>query len=193
MKEIWKDVVGYEGLYQVSSMGKVKSCAHIVNCRGNSFRTQPAKLLSQQTNKKKNFYYFVRLYKNGRPKPFFVHRLVADAFIPNNNNLTQVNHKDGNKKNNNVSNLEWCTPSENSKHAFKIGLNIPTISHYRGVRVYRLKDKSFVGEYQSQHEAAKALKLNAGHICSVLRGRAKHTSGYYFEYSGKEKLQNRTY
>lgn len=192
MEEIWKDVVGYEGLYQVSNLGKVKSYSRVVRCKG-GFRTQPSKFLSPQTNKKKNFYNFVRLYKNGISKPFFVHRLVANAFIPNPQNLPQVNHKDGDKRNNIVKNLEWCSASENMRHAFANGFATPTISHYKGVKAFRLTDNSFVGEFKSQHEAAKVLKLNVAHICSVLQGRYKQTGGYYFEYNNKEKLQNRNY
>lgn len=192
MEEIWKDVVGYEGYYQVSNLGRVKSISHRVRCRG-GFRTLPTKLMSPQTNNKKNFYYFVRLHKNGVAKPYFVHRLVAAAFIDNPNNLPQVNHKDGNKRNNNVNNLEWCSASENMHHAFNVGLITANITHYRGVKAYRVKDNSFVGEYKSQHEAAKILGLNVAHICSVLHNRCEHTKGYYFRYSGKEKQQDRTY
>ena len=192
MEEIWKDVVGYEGLYQVSNLGRVKSIAHKVRCRG-GFRTLPTKLMSPQTDKKKNFYYFVRLHKNGVAKSYFVHRLVAVAFIDNPNNLPQINHKDGNKRNNNVNNIEWCTASENSHHAFTTGLSTPTISHYRGVQAFRFSDNSFVGEYKSQHEAAKILGLNVAHICSNLHGRCEHIKGYYFKYNGIEKKQKRIY
>lgn len=192
MEEIWRDVKGYEGLYQVSNLGKVKSYSRVVRCKG-GFRTQPSKILSPQTDKKKKFYNFVRLYKNGISKLFFVHRLVAIAFIQNTKNLPQVNHKDGNKLNNNAENLEWCTASENLKHAFVIGLSTPVTSHYRGVKAFRLSDGFFVGEYKSQHEAANILGLNVSHVCSVLKGRSKQTGGYYFEYNGKDKCQNRIY
>ena len=192
MEEIWKDVVGYKGLYQVSNLGKVKSYSRVVRCKG-GFRTQPSKVLSPQTDKRKNFYNFVRLYKNGISKPFFVHRLVANAFIPNPQNIPQVNHKDGNKLNNNVDNLEWCSTRENCLHAFRLGLNTPQITHYRGVKAFRCDNNSFVGEFDSIHSAAKKLGLNVAHVCSVLHGRYKHTGGYYFEYNNKEKLQNRNY
>lgn len=191
-QEIWKDIEGYEGLYQVSNLGRVKSCQKVVRSKG-GFRRLQSKILSPQTNKKRNFYFFVRLQKNGKAKPFFVHRLVACAFIQNPKNLPQVNHKDGNKRNNLVENLEWCTASGNIQHAYSNGLITTQITHYRGVLAYRLNDKTFVGEYKSLHEAAKMLGLNVGHICSVLHGRCEHTQGYYFKYSGKEKQQNRTY
>ena len=187
--EIWKDVVGYEGLYQVSNQGRVKSYAHLVKCR-NGHRTQPSKVL---TNCFDGNYYHVTLFKNNKRKVALVHRLVADAFISNPLNKETVNHIDGNKKNNFVGNLEWATNSENTQHAFKTGLSTAQITHFRGVIAFKYPDGSFVGEYKSQHEAAKVLGLNVGHICSVLRGRAKQTMGYYFEYSNKEKLQNRIY
>lgn len=187
--EIWKDVAGYEGLYQVSNLGRVKSYAHLVKCRG-GYRTQPSKIL---TNCYDGNYFHVTLFYKGKRNIFFVHRLVAEAFIPNPQNKATINHIDGNKLNNNVCNLEWATYSENGKHAFKMGLNIAQTTHYRGVRAYKYLDGSFVGEYESLHDAANKLGLNVAHICSVLKGRYKHTGGYTFEYNNNEKLQNRIY
>ena len=114
--EIWKDIEGYEGLYQVSNLGRVKS---IYGWCGNRF-VKRTKILKLKINNKG--YTKVYLYKNKKSKMFFVHRLVAMAFVPNPNNLPQVNHKDGNKLNNSIGNLEWCTCSENIKHAYKTGL-----------------------------------------------------------------------
>lgn len=190
MEEVWKDVVGYEGLYQVSNLGRVKSCAHLVPTTNGFTRMSPSKI---RINCFDGNYYHVILYKNRKRKICLIHRLVAEAFIPNPCSLPQVNHKDGNKLNNYVDNLEWCTAQENLLHAFKTGLATPTISHYRGVLAFRLSDGSFVGEYKSQHEAARELGLNVAHICSVLKGRVEHTCGYYFKYNGKEKCQDRIY
>ena len=190
MEEIWKDVVGYEGLYQVSNHGRVKSLEHFVPSIGGAIRKSPSKIL---TNCFDNNYYHVTLYKGGRKKIFLVHRLVAEAFIPNPNNLPQVNHKDGNKLNNNATNLEWCSAQDNILHAFATGLNTPHTTHYRGVKAFLFDSGVFVGEYTSQHEAADILGLNVSHICSVLQGRYKQTGGYYFEYNGKEKQQIRKY
>lgn len=189
-QEIWKDIKGYESLYQVSNLGRVRSKEHLVPSSYGSTRMSPSKI---RTNCFDGNYYHVILFKNGKRKVCLVHRLVAESFIPNQYNLPQVNHKDGNKLNNNVDNLEWCTAQENQLHAFAIGLKTPNITHYRGVLVFRLSDGSFVGEYKSQHEAARELGLNVAHVCSVLKGRVKHTRGYYFKYNGKEKCQNRTY
>ena len=101
MKEIWKDIKGYEGLYQISNFGNIKS-----------LRTN--KLVKAFKNTKG--YCQVSLWNNNVKKMFVVHRLVAQEFIPNPNNLLQVNHKDEDKKNNNVDNLEWCSVKYNCNY-----------------------------------------------------------------------------
>lgn len=98
MSEIWKDVVGYEGLYQVSGLGNVRSL--------NYNKTGEARNLKQFTNNKD--YLLVTLSKNNRAIQCLVHRLVAEAFIPNPDGLEQINHKDRNRQNNTADNLEWC-------------------------------------------------------------------------------------
>ena len=113
--EIWKDCVGYEGRYQVSNLGNVRS---IANNKG----TYQERLLSQRQTKTSDYLYVVFTVKDVS-KQHSVHRLVAKAFIANPSNKATVNHIDGNKLNNNVCNLEWNTYSENLKHAFANGLN----------------------------------------------------------------------
>lgn len=116
LKEIWKDIKGYEGLYQISNLGNVKALTRKYNWRGTIRKTTEKILLPQLTWNG----YFRVIFKNN--KKYRVHRLVAEAFILNPLNLSQVNHIDGNKQNNCVDNLEWCTRSENIKHAYKKGL-----------------------------------------------------------------------
>ena len=109
--EIWKDVVGYEGIYQVSNCGRVKSLAR--NYRHNE---RVLKL-----NIKTNGYLQAHLCRDGKTKWFHVHRLVADAFIPKIDGCTIINHKDNDRQNNNVENLEWTTQKDNIQHAMKQG------------------------------------------------------------------------
>lgn len=114
MEEIWKPIKGYEGLYEVSNLGRVKS---LPKRAGFSVRKEFIKSIFSD----KEGYLKVDLC-NGRGKQMYVHRLVADAFIPNCDNKPMVNHIDGNKQNNSVENLEWCTCQENTIHAFNLGL-----------------------------------------------------------------------
>lgn len=115
MEEIWKDIHEYEGLYQVSNTGKVKSVSHYTrNNRNGGLRMTVGKILSQY--KMPNGYRQVQLSKNERREKKYVHRLVAENFIQNVNNLSDVNHIDGNKDNNSISNLEWCSHKDNQKH-----------------------------------------------------------------------------
>jgi hypothetical protein len=117
MEEIWKDIQGYEGLYQVSNLGRVKSMEMML-FRGKGYYKKPIKI--RKLTHGKNGYYSVVLMTKKR---FYVHRLVAKAFLQNENNYPCINHIDGNKLNNVVTNLEWANYSQNSKHAIKNGLS----------------------------------------------------------------------
>ena len=118
--ELWKDIKGYEGLYKVSSLGRVKRLNRIVTEHTGNIRHLKEKIL--KGGKYPNGYKFICLRKNNENKNVMIHRLVAQSFISNSNNKLCVNHIDGNKSNNSVENLEWCTHSENLKHAVNIGL-----------------------------------------------------------------------
>lgn len=120
MKEVWKDVVGYEGIYRVSSLGRVRSLDHFVKHSNGRDRIQKGRFLKRQFSLKG--YFFVSLSRSKKRFHTGVHRLVAMAFIKNPNNKSQVNHIDGNKINNRPSNLEWCTNQENSIHAHRNNL-----------------------------------------------------------------------
>ena len=117
--KIWKDIPDYEGLYQVSNFGEVKSLPKIRNVFSSNYIAKE-RILKPALND--SGYKIVVLTKNKKSKSLRVHRLVALAFIPNLENKPQVNHKDGNKLNNHIDNLEWCTNSENEIHAYKLGL-----------------------------------------------------------------------
>lgn len=124
MNEIWKDIKGYEGYYQVSNFGRVKSLARVVIGKNNRKYDIKEKIVKSRIHQ--NGYLFVHLCKNGKKKHLSIHRLLAQAFIPNLENKPEVNHKDGNKENNRVENLEWATSKENVHHAFRTGLKIMT-------------------------------------------------------------------
>lgn len=118
MNEIWKDIRGFEGWYQVSSLGRVRSLDRFISHYRGGKRLYKGSLVKSQD---KRGYNQVRLKKDGKSYYFQVHRLVAIEFIDDTKQNLQVNHIDGNKKNNNLDNLEWVTPSENIQHALKIG------------------------------------------------------------------------
>ena len=115
MKEIWKDIQGYEGLYQVSSLGRVKSLEKKITTYGTRSYTVKERILASGGKR----YPHVKLYKDGKAKYPNIHRLVALAFIENANPNLFVNHINGIKNDNNVNNLEWVTPSENQIHSYR--------------------------------------------------------------------------
>lgn len=114
MIEIWKDIEGYEGLYEVSSYGRVRSLQRTRKGSYGSIRIVYEKILNHKIDK--DGYHTVSLSKEGKMKYIRVHRLVAQAFIPNPDNLPQVNHRDEDKSNNCVENLEWCDAKYNSNY-----------------------------------------------------------------------------
>ena len=131
MQEIWKDIKGYEGLYQVSNLGRIKSLSKFVNNNPKSSKFgYYTKERILKTSKSNNGYLIVHLFKNSKQYTIYIHRLVAITFIPNSNNLLQVDHIDGNKQNNRIDNLEWVTPKENINRAWRKGLSKPHSGKY---------------------------------------------------------------
>lgn len=170
--EEWKDVTGYEGQYRVSNHGNVKSLK-----RGKE------KLLtwhqSKLTKRHPEPMYHVEFWADNKRKTFKVHRLVAQEFIPNDEGKPQVNHKDGNRRNNHVDNLEWVTGSENMKHAYRTGLTKPRNQKpIKGINLLTGKEVTF----QSCYEASRELGVWEGAIRSALKGRSASSAGYTWEY-----------
>ena len=150
-QEIWKDIEGYEGKYQVSNCGNVRSLMYH-NTKG----IKRISLLKPATDNRG--YFRCALSKNNILKTYKVHRLVAQAFIPNPNNYPQINHLDGNKKNNNAENLEWCTNSVNQIHAYSHNLNQGVRG--KGTIVGVTYPNGDYVEYSSLKKAAQALGVH---------------------------------
>lgn len=179
MEEVWRDIVGYEGLYQVSNKGQVKSLPRIAE-RSNGWKyTVRERILKQQDLKfkgDKKPRKMVHL-KSGKSKHFLVHRLVAEAFLPNPYNLPQVNHKDGDPFNNDVDNLEWSTNQENAVHAYENGL---MRTEKRVVKICPLT-KERLDVYKSGSEAARKHNVTPSAIFHAINNNWK-ASGFYWEY-----------
>ena len=159
-QEEWKPIPGYEGLYEVSNYGRVRS--YQLDSNG--------KILS--TGKDGSGYCFVNLYKDGKAKKHCtVHRLVAEAFIPNPSNFPQVNHKDECKKNNYFGNLEWCSSAYNNSY----GTRTRRIAEKISKPVVQLEKKgNFIAEFESLREASRRTGIASISICSC----CKHKPGY---------------
>ena len=171
MQEIWKDIPNYEGIYQVSNLGNVRD---IITDR----HRKPKNL----TLNHRSGYYSVMLCKDKTQKNVLVHRLVAQSFIPNPQNKPQVNHIDGNKQNNCVDNLEWCTAKENLQHASKMGL-LQKEKQIRKRTVYQFSlSGTFIKEWESYFDAAKSLNVRPVNIYRCLSGEHNSSCGYIWSW-----------
>ena len=187
MNEIWKDIDGYEGLYEVSNLGKVKSL-------GNEF-SRKEKILKQ--GKMKNGYLYVILWKEGKYKTCLVHRLVAQAFLENPNNYSCVNHKDENKENNCVENLEWCDAKYNINYGTCIQRRVANMDYKTKVantdyKAIAEKLSRQVYQYDKNHNLIKIWKSVAeagrngfhyGNVSSCCLGKRKSHQGYIWSYT----------
>lgn len=157
-REIWKDISDYEGKYQISSFGRIKS----LNYRG----TGTEKIMTPGVTQ--GGYLKIKLRKNGSLKWFSVHRLVASIFITNPNNLPDVNHKDHNRQNNNADNLEWMTTKENTRYSL-------------AKKVACYKDGKLVKIYDCIADTEKD-GFKHSLVSKVALGKAKHHHGHFFKY-----------
>lgn len=196
--EIWKDIKGYEGLYQISNLGNVKSLKRKVYAGRGRTRWQLERILSNNKTNGRG-YKLTCLGKEGKEKNFYIHRLVAEAFISdkttfksmpeeNRNEIDldklEVNHKDENKANNNVNNLEWCTAKYNSAYnGLHIRNGLKNRNNKYSERILQLDDNNnIIKEYPSIKEASRCLNVSYQAISDCLRGIQKHSAGYRWKY-----------
>lgn len=166
--EIWKDIVGYEGLYQVSNLGRVKS----INRQG-------TKGVILKIIKGKNGYYYVPIRKNKKQKNALVNRLVAEAFIPNPYNKPQVNHKDENKGNNCSYNLEFCDHKYNCNY----GTRNKKISSSLSTRINQYDlEGNFMKEYLGAMCIQRELGISNSSVIQCCKGKYKTAGGYIWKY-----------
>ena len=174
--EIWKPIKDYEGLYEVSSLGRIKSMPKKF-IRNGAVTHFEEKILTPSDS---HGYRSVVLTKNGIHKTHSVHRLVALAFIQNPNNYTQINHKDENKSNNRVENLEWCTPHENTEHYHKTLRNGKPM--YNQKACLQIIDGEVIAEYKSLNEASRRTGVSVSNIYCCCIGKTTTAGGYQWKY-----------
>lgn len=177
-EEIWKDVKGYENIYQVSNTGKIKSL--------NYNHTGREKIMNPSVDK--DGYQRVCLRKNRKFKNFRVHRLVAEAFIPNPNNLSFINHKSEIKTQNNVENLEWCDAKYNNNYGTrKERVAEKQINGKKSKPVLKIDPISneIVAEYPSLREVQRQLGYSKGNISKCCNNKPKYNTAYGYKWKYK--------
>lgn len=179
MEEIWKDINGYEGFYQVSNLGRVRSMDRYVNGNHITCDFQFMKGKIRKPVQDKLGYLRVSLRKNGSYKAYLIHRLVAEAFIPNPDNLPCVNHKDENPGNPRVDNLEWCTVDYNLKYS-NVAERINKFK-FRKVIQYDL-NMNEIQRWNSLKEASKFINTPQQNISRCCRGKCKTCGKYIWRY-----------
>lgn len=176
--EIWADVKGYEGLYLISTYG---------NCKTTNYRPGYGRIpedindiMKIENPDNHQGYCTIKLSKNGKKRTARIHRLVAEAFIPNPNNYPCVNHIDGNKLNNNVNNLEWCTEKQNMEHAAKF--NLVNRGKQQYVKQLTL-DGKLIKIHKSIREASRETNICRDSITKCLKGKQQQCNNFKWEYA----------
>ena len=191
--EIWKDIKGYEGLYQVSNLGRVKSFDRWVKGSYNGLQFKKGKILKPSIG---HFYFQVSLVNiNGEKNSYTIHRLVAESFLPNPENKTEIDHIDTNPLNNNVENLKWCTHKENMNNPItkqkRCGDNHPKPflgkfgkenPHSKPILQFTL-DGKLIRKWECFKDVERELGLHHPNILKVIRGDRNHTGGCKWGYA----------
>lgn len=163
LMEVWKEIKDYEGLYWISNFGKVKSNKKVLSI----------------PNRNNSKYLQIILYKKGKRSTKLIHRLVAESFISNPNNLPQVNHIDENPKNNHVSNLEWCTCEYNNNYGTIKARS--SAGHKKPIIQLDLND-NVIAEFQSATDAANILGFERKNICACCNNKRKSANNFKWKF-----------
>ena len=202
-KEIWKDIEGFEGMYQVSNMGNVKSLERTVWCglNGGLYKTVHERILKPR---KDRGYLRVRLYKDGKSRWYLVHQLVAIAFCENPEGYTEVNHIDEDKTNNCAKNLEYCSRSYNMTYngrANKVGKKVAEKLRGRKQSEEHIKKRAekhckpvlaidkitgLILKFVSSREAEKETGIPHGNICACCTGKRNSAGGFYWMFANDD-------
>ena len=182
--EIWKPISGYEGFYEVSNLGRIRSLERIVECSDGRKRK-----IKDRTLKGSSYsggYSGVTLHKDGCAKFVNIHRIVAEAFVPNPLEKEEVNHKDENPSNNHASNLEWVTHKENLNFGTRTERARKAIVEAQGRAVWQLsRDGELVAEYESLSAAGNATGTHVANITKCAKGVYKTAGGYIWKYKNE--------
>lgn len=179
--EIWLPIKGYEGFYEVSNFGKIRSLDRLVDGRW-GVTHRKGRILTGGLDK--DGYRLFILSKNGLRKTHKLHRLIAVTFIENPYGYSQINHKDGNKQNNRVDNLEWVTPQKNIQHAFTLGLNKSSPLNWsicsKAVLQYTT-DGKFIRQFPSMSEVERTLGIKVSRVSACCNGKNKTAGGFIWK------------
>lgn len=181
MTEIWKDIIGYEGLYQVAYSGKIRSLDRLVLNTVNKKRAYKGIILLPTINK--GGYYTVALSKVGIIKRVSIHRVVAIHFLPNPLNLPEVNHKLGIKSLNSADDVEWCSEAYNKQHAISMGLNDNLLKYIESKKIRVIQQDlqcNNIQEFESITKASNILNINRGAIYNCCIGKQLTANNYKF-------------
>ena len=178
--EIWKEVKDFEGIYEISNYGRLKSKDRYVSRGRNTIRFSKGKIIKPVICR--NGYLEYQLRKDGKRKVFLAHRLVAETFISNPKNLPQINHLDENITNNNVTKLQWCTAQENANYGTRNKrAKISNRNQQKAVLQLDL-DGEYINEFECIGDASRAINGDISAIIRVCKGKNKTAYGYIWKY-----------